>query len=404
MKGLPSFPRPVILKYYAYQASISFGFFTAIFTLFLLYRDLDYTQIALLSTIYGVVTVLAEIPTGYVGDRIGRRNSLIVSSVCMTASIVGYAFATSFLSLAFLYTLWGLSLTFRSGTGDAWLYDTLKVELGENQFARIRGRAQSVNSVVTVMTIFLGSALYSINPEWPFLASGLLNGAGVLVLLTIPKNEQYVNPDAEPFTIVDAIPIIRDTFTQPPLRSFVLYMALFFGAVLAMDTYIQPIAVRTLEIPVAQMGILYAGFTGFTALVSYFTGTIQDLLGLRLVTILIPGFLGITFLLPVFAPMLALPMFFVAKGSNKLMYPIATQYINDHANSVGRATILSAASMVYALVKLPFYLVGGVVADMYAPIAAVAALGGIFLLGITFISIWERPVLATTQAERQAGD
>lgn len=391
-------PRPVILKYYLYKASISFGFFTSIFTLYLLYRGLDFTEIALLNTVYAVVTVAAEIPTGYVGDRIGRRNSLIISSIFMTLSIIGYALARSFFTLMILHIMWALSLTFRSGTGDAWLYDTLKAELGEDKFAHIRGRAESVNSVVTVVTIFVGSVLYSLQPEWPFLASGVLSGAGIVVLFTLPKNEQYINADDETFTILNAIPVIKENITRPPLRSFVLYMALFFGVILAMDTYIQPIAVSSLDVPVSLMGPLYAGFTAFTALTSYYTGAIKEYLGVRGATLTIPVFLGITLLLPALFPLLAFPMFFVAKGSYKVMYTIATQHINDHTESVGRATMLSAASMVYALVKLPFYLLSGVVADAFTPIIAVAALGGVFLVSIAAIALWESPVTNKSSA------
>lgn len=399
-------PRPVILKYYLYQASVSFGFFTAIFTLFLRYRGLTFTEIAMLNTIYAVVTVVAEVPTGYIGDRIGRRNSLLASSTLMTTSIVGYAVAESFPALTVLYVLWGFALAFRSGSGEAWLYDTLKVEIGEEHFARIQGRAQSVNSAVTVVTILVGSVLYSVQPELPFLASGVLNGAGILVLLSLPQNEQYADPENsdDTFTIVKALPVIRENLTQPPLRSFVLYIAFFFGAILAMDTYIQPIAVSGFGVPASMMGPLYAGFTGFTAVTSYYSGAIKDRLGVRGATLLIPALLGVSLVAPVVVPILAFPMFFVAKGSYKLMYPIANQYINDHTGSVGRATILSVASMVYSVVKLPFYLLSGVVADAFTPILAVGALGGVFLVCIVVIYAWEVPVGATSGAASQTAD
>lgn len=390
--------RSTVLKYYLYQASVSFGFFTPIFTLFLLYRGLSYTQIALLSTIYAVVTVLGEIPTGYIGDRIGRRNSLIAGSAFMTLSIVGFAFAESFLALSGLYVLWALSLMFRSGSADAWLYETLEDAIGGEHFTRIRGRATSVNSVVTIVTIFAGSVLYSINPELPFLASGLLNAAGIPVLLSLPKNEQYTETEtSDTFTIVEAFPAIREYLTRPPLRSFVLYMALFFGTVLVSNEYIQPIARFGLGVPASALGPLYAGFTALSAIVSYYAGAIRDRIGVRRITRIVPCVVIVSLLAPVFVPTLAFLMFFIMKSSNTLMHPIATHYINDHTESVGRATILSAASMVYAAIKLPLYLAGGVVADAFSPIIAVATLGGICLIGITVVFLWEMPVGAENE-------
>jgi predicted MFS family arabinose efflux permease len=397
-------PAPV-LKFYLYQASISFGFFTPIFTLFLLHRGLDYTQIAALSSIYAALTVVGEIPTGYVGDRIGRRDSLLVSSAFMTLSLLGFLVARSFLALAVLYVLWTLSLVFRSGSADAWLYDALAADadVDETDFARVRGRGAAVNRGVTVLTMLAGGVLYSVRPTLPFLASAVLNGGSVAVLLTLPRNPQYTEQaDDDALTVFDAVPVIRRHLTRPPLRSFVLYVALFFGTVAAIDTYVQPIATRTLGLPVSTMGPLYAGFTLASAVAGYAAGDVQRRLGVRGATLSVPVLVGVSLLLPLAAPAFAFPMFFLLRGSRTLLQPIVTQYLNDHAESAGRATILSAASMVYALVRLPLYLAGGVVADRFSPVVAVAALGAVLLLGLGAAATWEDPVVARSETGRTA--
>lgn len=399
---LPSSP---VCKYYLYQATVSFGFFSPIFTLFLLSRDLTYTQISTLSMLYAVLTVVGEIPTGYVGDRIGRRNSLLASSTFMTLSILGFVVVQSYLGLAFLYVLWTLALVFRSGSGDAWLYDTLEAELDEDRFAHVRGRGGSVNSAVTVLTMLAGGVLYSIEPTLPFLASGFLNGAGVLVLFTLPKNRQYVgegdgrnrsdeNDRSDDFTILQALPVLRRQLTSPPLRSFVVYAALFFGVVAAVNTYVQPISTRTLGVPEASMGVLYAAFTAVSAVTSYYAGPIKERFGVRGTMLVVPILVGVFLLAPLLWPLLAFPAFFVLRGSSTLLQPIVSGFVNDHTESVGRATVLSAASMLYALVKLPFYLLGGLVADAYSALIAVGAVGAVFLVGVGVIRVISSPVAA----------
>ena len=118
-------PSALILKYYCYQATVTFGFFWPVFTIFLLDRGLTYTQIGLLSSLSAGLVVVSEIPTGYVGDRIGRRNSLLVGSVLLACSLFGFIVARTFAAFAGLWVLWGLGLAFRSGSDDAWLYDAL---------------------------------------------------------------------------------------------------------------------------------------------------------------------------------------------------------------------------------------------------------------------------------------
>ncbi|WP_435177158.1 MFS transporter [Halorussus sp. AFM4] len=391
-------PDPPVLQYYCYQATVSFGFFSPIFTLFLLHRGLDYTAIASLSVLYAVLTVAGELPTGYVGDRLGRRDSLLLSSVFMTLSVLGFAVVGSYLGLAALYVLWTLSLVFRSGTGDAWLYDTLDSELAADRFAHVRGRGESVNRAVTVLTMLAGGVLYSLDPVYPFLASGALNGAGVLVLLTFPRNRQYATDvssadgDRDTFTVRDALPVLREQLTRPRLRWFVAYAALFFGAVAAVDTYVQPVSTRTLGVPVASMGLLYAGFAGASAVAGYYAGAVRDRLGVGGAVLAVPVVLGVALVAPLAWPLLAFPAFFVLKGSRSLLHPIVTQHLNDEVGSVGRATVLSAASMAYALVKLPLYLLGGAVADATSALVAVGALGAVFLAAVAAVRAVASPV------------
>ena len=393
--SLPSRPSAVY-GYYCYQATVSFGFFSPIFTLFLLYRNLDYTQIALLSTLYSSLTIVGEVPTGYVGDRIGWRNSLVVSSVCMTLSVLGFVVVRSFLALAGLYVLWTFALVFRSGSGDAWLYEFLRDELGTDQFARVRGRGMAVNRAVTVVTVLAGGVLYGLDPRLPFLASGVLNGTGVLVLLSLPRERASADGDRDTLSPLDAIRVIRRRLSKPPLRSFVAYVALFFAGTGAVESYVQPIATGALSIPVEFMGPLYAGFTLVSAVLSYHAGTIEERFGIRATTTVVPLVLGVSLVAPVFVPILALPMFFVRTGSGSLLHPLVNQYINDNSETVGRATVLSAASMVYALVRLPLVLAGGVLADAYSPIFTVAVVGGVVLVGLTLVYLRESPVEGET--------
>src|SRR6056297_630824 len=120
-----SLPSASVLKYYLYKATKAVEFYRPIMYLFFLAQGLNFTQIAILEAIYNLTTVFGEIPTGYVGDRVGRRNSLLIGTALISLTLVGIGLAGSFLSLAVLYVLWSAGYNFRSGSTDAWLYDTL---------------------------------------------------------------------------------------------------------------------------------------------------------------------------------------------------------------------------------------------------------------------------------------
>lgn len=380
-------PLTPVLKYYLYEASVSFGFFAPIFTLFLVeWGELSYTAIAGLSIVSTGLSVVGEIPTGYVGDRFGRRNSLLASQVCMTLSILGFALVSTYLGYVALYALWAGALTFRSGSADAWLYDTLAAEADtdEGAFVRVRGRGGSVRQGITVVTMLAGAALYGVDPRLPFVASAALNGAGIFVLATMPKNPVS---EEETLGVSAALSVLREQFTAPPLRGFLVYLGLFFGVVAAANTYVQPITVKTLGVPPAALGLLYAGFTGVSAIASYVAGPVADRFGAERAVLAFPALLGGLLVAAFLSPLLAFPAFILLKGTQSLVTPLASGYVNDHAGSAGRATVLSAASMAYGIAKLPIYVAAGRTADVFSPLAAYALVGSVLLAGCVVFAV-----------------
>jgi len=381
-------PTPIVGKYYLYRATVSFGFFAPVFTLFLLYRDLAYTEIALLSTQHAVLTVVGEVPTGYLGDRIGRRNSLLVSTAAMTLSIAGFVVASSLPAFAVLYGLWSVALVFRSGAGDAWLYETLREELDdEGRFTTVRGRADAVNRVVTVVAMLAGGALYAVRPELPFVASTVLHALGIPVLLSLPKTAAFADGGRGGTSVRATARVVRERLTVPGVRSVVAYAAVFFALVTVVDTYVQPIARDVVGVSESLLGLLYAGFTLGTALAGYYAGALNDRLGPRRTTFAVPPVVTVVVGLAAVFPLFALPAFLIHKGANVVLRSVVAGFLNDRTGDIGRATVLSAASMVYAVVRLPLILAIGVVADAYGPLLAVGTVAAVCLLGFGAIAV-----------------
>ncbi|OLZ39920.1 MFS transporter [Natrinema saccharevitans] len=400
--------RSVAIAYYLYRTADSVGFIWPVFTLFLLWNDLTYAQIGTLSAISAVLVVSLEIPTGYVADRYGRRLVLGAGLLAMAASTAGFVVADTFLEFAALYALWALSMALQSGTGDAWLYDALGGDRAADEpseprgFTRVRGRGGAVHQWTSAVTMIGGGFLYIVHPTYPFVASALLNAAGVLVVLAMPRNAQFEGSTAnsgeanERIGVFESLSVLATRLAVPPIRAFVAYAALFFGIVHAADTYVQPITIDVLRARVggtletvavagiavrseALLGVVYAGFAAVAAVGSYHAETVRRRVGLRHALRWLPVCVAASFLLPLAVPLLAVPVFFGMKGGEALSKPLVAQFLNDRIPDAGRATVLSAVSMGYALVRAPLLPLAGVVADRATPTGAVAALGGGFL-------------------------
>ena len=399
----------IVLKYYLYRAVGGPGFIAPIYVLYLLSSGLSYAQIGAIGSIQGVVVLAGEIPTGYVGDRIGRRNSLLVAQALLTASAVGMILAGGFLAFTFSFALLSFAMTFVSGSADAWLYDILEEYLDEDRYTHVRGRGGAVGQWVTAATMIAGSLLYVVEPLYPFVAVLVMRILTFFVVRSFPKTARYADDREEDeaderLTIVDALPIIRQKLTEPPLRSFVAYMALFIGLSMPAGVYVQPITVDALRsnlgsvlasvgVPeAASLGVLYASFTAVSAIASDRASDLEAAFGVRKALLVVPVLTAVTMVLPALAPMLAFPMFFVLRASRSVLRPISGQYVNDRIDSVGRATVLSAVSMVYSLARIPTTFASGVAADWFSPLVAVAALGVTFLVIGSALWLWRPPV------------
>lgn len=405
-----------VLKYYAYRATSGPGFTYPIYTLFLLLNGLSFTAIGIIATVQSIIVVGGEIPTGYVGDRIGRRNSLAIAAVLFLISNAGYLFATDIWGFLFVFGTLSFGHTFVSGSGSAWLYDTLQEHEIEGEFTRISGRAGAINRAVMAVTMIIGGLLYVVDPFYPFYAAVAFSALNIGIVLFLPKNAAYADDrehdgEGEPLEMLDALPVIKDRIVSRELRWFIVYLALFSGALMTADMYIQPVVRDALEqsygpllnaygIPeAATLGFFYASFMVVSAVGSDYASNVEAWLGVRKVVFILPMTVAFFYLLPVFVPVAVFPMFFIMKGSNSLFFPITGRYVNEQIASLGRATVISAIAMVRSVAGIPFRVGSGMFADLFTPIDAVAALGGVFVVGGLLIHVFAPPVRAEDEPD-----
>ena len=407
-----------VLKYYLYRATSGPGFTYPIYTLFLLLNGLSFTAIGIIATVQSLIVVGGEIPTGYIGDRIGRRNSLLIAAVLFLISNAGYLFATDIWGFLFVFGTLSFGHTFVSGSGSAWLYDTLQEHDIEGEFTRISGRAGAINGVVMAVTMIAGGLLYVVDPFYPFYAAVAFSTLNIGIVAFLPKNAAYDDDrehdgEGEALAMLDALPVIKDRIISRELRWFVVYMALFSGALMTADMYIQPVVRDALEqsygpvlsaygIPeAATLGFFYASFMVVRAVGSDYASNVEAWLGVRKTVFLLPMTIAVFYLVPVLFPVAVFPMFFVMKGANSLIFPITGRYVNEQIASVGRATVISAIAMVRSVAGVPFRVGSGMFADLFSPIAAVAALGGVFAVGGVLIHLFAPPVRKQDEPETE---
>lgn len=402
----------VVRRYYLVRATGTGGFIGPVFALFVL-RDLSYVQYGTLSAIYAALLVGGEIPSGYVSDRIGRRNTMIASKAMLAASMFGFVAVESFGSYLVVYVLWGVGMALRSGSQSAWLYETLDDSVGSNRFTAVRGRGTAVAQGASIFTMFSGGILYALSPPAPFVAAGGVLVVGAIVAATLPPNERYGDAEARATagrpTARATLELFRNELNRPRLRSSIFVVAVLFGVVGAGNQYVQPVAVVVFEewtlpaavlvagpetasiravpsslfrSPAVGLGALYAGFSVVAAVASYYADAVDRRLGLQAAFALVTAFVVGTMALSALYPPVAFAVFFALQSARRLLEPMVEKYLNDRISDVGRATALSGVSMLFGLARTPLVAVAGLAAEHYGPLATFPTLA-VLLLALT---------------------
>ena len=405
--------RTPVLRYYALRAVSSPGFIWPVSVLFLVDHGVSYTTLGLAGVATALVVVLGEVPTGYLSDRLGRRYTVVVAQVLFGCFPLGLLVARGPVAVVATYALLGLAETTQSGAVDAWLYDTLDDHDATGEYTRVQGRGGAIRLWTLALTIVVGGVVYAFVPWAAFVATAAMAGAGAVIAATLPPTEH--REENEVLTPRAALRVVRGTLASPALRGMVALSALLIAVIRAGRTFVQPIARDGLEsvlagvrvaghaLPeTAVLGVCYASFMVVGALLSDRAAAFERRVGTRRAVALIVGTLGATMLLPLLAPLLIVPMMFVLRGSIALFVPIRKGYVNRHTDSAGRATVLSAASMTFAVAKVPFALGAGLLGDAFGPAVAVGALGVALLAGTAAVYAWNRPVQEVRAAPASA--
>lgn len=395
MAWSPSVPHPTVLKYYVYRSTTDVGFTMPIFILFLDNRGLTLAQIGLLESIWLASIILSELPTGYIADRLGQRNSVLIGTFVIAVSTGAFGLMSTFLGFALVRVVWSIGISLRSGSTQAWLYDTLEAKFDEEKYAHIEGRGNSLSLFVMAVTT-LGGGLIA---ETVGFAAAFLTTAGVtllavLVVATFPtvqsqREEAGVDTDTDDddYTVLRAISLIRETATDSRVSWFVLYAGLFVIAAQTVQLWIQPVSVDVgLDIP--SIGVMYAGFGLVSAGAAYFTGWVKKTITIRYWYLFVPPLIGALFVGVQLLPIAAVGVFFVMRAAKEISQPLMFQFLNDRIESTGRATLLSAANLVLGMIAIPMYWGTGIIGDATSPLMAVVTIGWIILFGVILLQGW----------------
>lgn len=162
--------------------------FLPVLTVYLvLIGHLTIPQIGILAAISALVSLLSEVPTGYLADRLTRRTALVMCGILAAIGTLFYAFWPQFPGAVVATIFDALGYSFLSGAAEALIHDSLVIMNREHEYPKIAGRAQSFGLSGNVILVALIPLTYTINPRLPFLFGTLAYLSLTIIALAITE-------------------------------------------------------------------------------------------------------------------------------------------------------------------------------------------------------------------------
>jgi MFS family permease len=321
----------------------------AIITLF--WKDhigLSLTRILLLQGILSVVMVVMEYPSGYISDRIGYRVSLTLSALLGMAGWGIYTVATTFTHVMAAEILLGISLAFISGSDSALLYETLKANGSEQDYARHQGRMSGYAQGGEALGALFAGVLYAYAPVLPFV---LQVGVWLLALFLTRSMVEPTRVIASPAShLAEALRSARYAFVENKSLRYTILLNSVLGIASFYPVWLIQPYMQHAGVPLTWFGPVWSGANLTVAFFALTSHRVTAYLGDRFMVILFLVLIGVGYFgLGVIGGVWGFLFYYLLTSMRGLRGPMMLNLTQKECPSANRAGILSLQSLCFRL-------------------------------------------------------
>jgi DHA3 family tetracycline resistance protein-like MFS transporter len=323
---------------------------------------LNALQLVLVGTTLEFSAFVFEIPTGVIADVYSRRLSIIIGMFVMGLGFVVEGSFPFFAPILLAQVLWGLGYTFTSGATEAWIAD----EVGEARSGQAFLRAGQIGTIGSLIGIIPGMLIGLLGANVPLVLGGaLLMALGAVLVVIMPETGFKPTPrenrssfQSMLHTFKSGLRVVRG---KPALIN-ILMIGLILGLYSeGFDRLWTPHVLNNITLPaigdiqpvvwfgvIRGIGMLFG--IGITEVVRRRIDTGRHGPVARTVLILISGMVvGLLAFALTGSFVIALIAFWGFSALRRTLGPLYTAWVNQHAESSVRATIISMSSQIDAL-------------------------------------------------------
>lgn len=361
----------------------------AVWVALLAARGFSLWEIGLAESVYHIVSLFCEVPSGMAADLLGRRKTLLSGGVLTVTCNLLMAFAPNLFTICLAMGLNALAMTMFSGTFTALVYDSLKTEGREDEYIQVSANssqismlANAIGSLASLLKRFLGFAGF-------YLLSAAFEGVSTAALALM---EEPIVTKAQANREKHALRTLPEQFRQLVRDSLhVLHTCPMAGKLIASSALISVPSYLTkmfLQQRLVELGwpteLLFLPLLlgGLACVAGTEIGRRVRCRSMRRLYTACALLCGVGTLLVGAAPAWGgiLGMMLV-QGVLEVYLLHESQKLNDAIPSDQRATLISVDGMAYSLLMIPASPLVGAVGDAFGQAGAgLALLGGVIVL------------------------
>ena len=358
----------------------------AVWVALLAARGFSLWEIGLAESVFHIVSLLCEVPSGMAADLLGRKKALVSGGVLAVTSNLLMAFAPNLFAICFAMALNALYNTLFSGTFTALVYDSLKTADREDEYLQISANssqismlASALGSLASTVQRFLGFAGF-------YLLSALFEGVSTLACRWM--NEPIVTA-AQANRVRQSLHDLPGQFTQlvqdslHVLRTCPLAAKLIVSsAIISVPSYLTKMFLQQRLIELGwptEVLFLPLLLGGIACVLGTEAGRRVRFCSMRRFYAVCALLCGVGTLLVGTAPAWGgIFGMMLVQGVLEVYLLHESQQLNDAIPSDQRATLISVDSMAYSLLMIPASPLVGAVGDAFGQAGAgLALLGGL---------------------------
>lgn len=204
------------------------SFERVLWVIYLLDKNMSLIEIGIIQSILNISMFIFEFPSGFIGDRYGRRNSLFIGNFMIMTYLCIFLFSNTFSQFCIGSIFYGLGLTFISGSNEALVYDNLKSLDKENKYNDTLSKISFMSILGLLISIFVGGVLEKSSLNLIFIIGIIVRLIASILILFI-KEHPYLSVAKQKPTFINIEASICFFKTNKLLLFFLFTSSLFIS-------------------------------------------------------------------------------------------------------------------------------------------------------------------------------